>query len=106
MINGISSYNNSPTFKGMSIKSVQNFIPDISPEMAEKVSTRLNDIIPHDHLEMVLKGSKTLTHSVDLDNGMRITIGEVKYKGNPEPLEKVEFLYDVADMIKKGTVYA
>ena len=105
MINGISNNNNRPAFTGMSIRSIQNFIPDISSELAEKVSVRLNKEMPKDHLSMMMKGGKTLTHLVEIEGGQKIPIGEVTYKGSSDSAEKIEFLYDIAELIKKGILY-
>ncbi len=105
MINGISNNNNRPAFTGMNIRSVQNFIPDITPELAEKVSAHMNREIPKDYLSMMIKGGNILTHSVEIQGGLKIPIGEVTYKGSQDTAEKIEFLYEVADLIKKGNLY-
>lgn len=104
MIDKISSYNNRPSFTGMSISSVKNFIPGISDEAAKRLSAQISRELPLDELETMLRGSNYLSHSVKCD-GEFYQIGSVNYKGQDNILDKVEFLQDVVAAIKNGTLY-
>jgi hypothetical protein len=44
MIDRISNYKNTPSFTGMSVRSVQNFIPGITKEAAENIAIKTNVI--------------------------------------------------------------
>ncbi len=104
MINRISSYNNSPAFTGMSARSIQNFIPGITPEAAARLSKTLADVIPTDELTTMIKGSNYISHSVKYGDES-YEIGTLNYKGKEDVIKKIEYLQSVAEEIKKGTLY-
>ena len=103
MIDRISSYN-SPAFTGMSVDSIKNFIPGISTEAAGSLSRRLAGIIPTDELTTMIRGSNYISHSVKCGD-TSYEIGTINYKGKEDVMQKIEYLQNVAEEIKKGTLY-
>lgn len=104
MITRISSYNTRPAFTGMSVRSIQNFIPGISNEAAQKLSKNLAETLPEDELTTMLTGSNYIAHSVKFNNNY-YDVGSLRYGGSENIADKIKYIKDIAELIRKGTLY-
>ena len=93
MINKVQGYGNPLYFKGMSVEQVKRFIPKISDQLANEVSTNIGKSLPYDELCVIEKSNNIARYATR--KGVTVPADEFMYRGKDNIKDKIEFLYNI-----------
>ena len=91
-------------FKGMSVKSVHNFMPKVDNNTAGMLSSIMDEKLPYDELVVSDVNNKNVVVCKKMPYG-DIPVEEISYKGADDSVSKAAFLYALADKITRKEMF-